>query len=178
MTTGRNPVPEQRHNDPQPSPHGFWFFNQWSITSQVIDPAGVIGQARHMVTDSMRQTRSPLAGALRGLALGRVVLGAAALVGPARLAEALGVRPTPELDYMSRIFGARAIALGLGYLTAPPEELPRWQRLALMVDFLDTAHGGIRLLRSDVPRPTAAALVALTGGYLLVGATRLAEDLL
>ncbi|WP_246349961.1 hypothetical protein [Nocardia barduliensis] len=130
-----------------------------------------------MVTNSMRQSHSPLAGALRGLALGRVALGSAALVAPATLTKALGVRPTPELDYMTRIFGARAIALGLGYLTAPAEELPRWQRLALLVDILDTTHGGVRVLRGDVPRPTAVALVALTGGYMLVGATRLARDL-
>ncbi|MGV9721532.1 hypothetical protein [Nocardia beijingensis] len=130
-----------------------------------------------MVTNSMRRQRSALAAALRGLALGRVALGSAALVAPRTLSKALGVRPTPELDYMSRIFGARAIALGLGYLTAPAEELPRWQRLALLVDILDTTHGGVRLVRGDVPRPTAVALVALTGGYMLVGATRLAKDL-
>ncbi|WP_236567303.1 hypothetical protein [Nocardia sp. CY41] len=130
-----------------------------------------------MATNSMRQTRSPLAGALRGLALGRVALGSAAVLAPRTLSKRLGVRPTPELEYMTRIFGARAIALGLGYLTAPAEELPRWQRLALLVDILDTAHGGVRILRSDVPRPTAVALVALTGSYMLVGATRLAADL-
>jgi hypothetical protein len=136
-----------------------------------------MGEARDMVTNSMRKTRSPLAGALRGLALGRVALGSAALVAPRTLTKALGVRPTPELDYMTQIFGARAIALGLGYLTAPAEELPRWQRLALLVDILDTTHGGVRLLRSDAPRPAAVAMVALTGGYMLVGATRLAKDL-
>ncbi|MEW1738768.1 hypothetical protein AB0346_22735 [Nocardia beijingensis] len=130
-----------------------------------------------MVTNSMRRQRSALAAALRGLALGRVALGSAALVAPRTLSRALGVRPTPELDYMTRIFGARAIALGLGYLTAPAEELPRWQRLALLVDILDTTHGGVRLVRGDVPRPTAVALVVLTGGYMLVGATRLAKDL-
>ncbi|MGW4330218.1 hypothetical protein ACWEKR_30555 [Nocardia sp. NPDC004573] len=130
-----------------------------------------------MATNNMRHTRSPLAGALRGLALGRVALGSAAVLAPRTLSKRLGVRPTPELEYMTRIFGARAIALGLGYLTAPAEELPRWQRLALLVDILDTAHGGVRILRSDVPRPTAIALVALTGSYMLVGATRLAADL-
>ncbi|WP_330228961.1 hypothetical protein OHA40_23070 [Nocardia sp. NBC_00508] len=130
-----------------------------------------------MATNIMRQSRSPLAGALRGLALGRVALGAAALAAPRTLTRVLGVRPTPELDYLTRIFGARAIALGLGYLTAPQEELPRWQRLALMVDILDTTHGGVRVARGDVPRPAAIAMVALTGGYMLVGATKLARDL-
>ncbi|MEU2030481.1 hypothetical protein [Nocardia amamiensis] len=130
-----------------------------------------------MATNIIRQSRSPLAGALRGLALGRVALGAAALVAPRALTRTLGVLPTPELDYMTRIFGARAVALGLGYLTAPQEELPRWQRLALMVDILDTTHGSVRVARADVPRPAAIAMVALTGGYMLVGATKLASDL-
>lgn len=130
-----------------------------------------------MATNIIRQSRSPLAGALRGLALGRVALGAAALVAPRALIRALGVLPTPELDYMTRIFGARAVALGLGYLTAPQEELPRWQRLALMVDILDTTHGSVRVARADVSRPAAIAMVALTGGYMLVGATKLASDL-
>ncbi|GAA2149543.1 hypothetical protein [Actinomadura napierensis] len=118
-----------------------------------------------------------LAVALRGLAAGRVVLGAAAIAAPHALTRAYGVRPTPELGYMIQIFGARAIALGLGYLTAPPAERSRWQRLALLVDTLDTVHGVARLARGDVPRHAAVSLTALTGTYMGIGATRLARDL-
>ncbi|QKG24058.1 hypothetical protein [Actinomadura verrucosospora] len=118
-----------------------------------------------------------LAVALRGLAAGRIVLGAAALVAPNAMAKASGVRPTPELGYMTRIFGARAIALGLGYLTASGRDRSRWQRLALLVDVIDTAHGAARLARGDLPRPTALGYTALTGAYMAVGATRLARDL-
>ncbi|MFB4301225.1 hypothetical protein [Actinomadura sp. NTSP31] len=118
-----------------------------------------------------------LAAALRGLAAGRIVLGAAAIVAPHAMARASGVRPSPELGYMTRIFGARAIALGLGYLTAPGPERSRWQRLALLVDTLDTAHGAARLIRGDLPRPTALGYTALTGAYMAIGATRLARDL-
>ncbi|MFF3228470.1 hypothetical protein ACFYV7_37135 [Nocardia suismassiliense] len=123
-------------------------------------------------------TRSPLAGPLRGLAVGRIVLGAAAIALPGKLSAAFGIRSTPELTYMTRIFGARAIALGVGYLTAPAEERPRWQRIALMVDIIDTTHGVTHVARGDVPRPTAVAMTALTGSYMAVGATRLARDLL
>ncbi|HEX2314740.1 MAG TPA: hypothetical protein VHJ17_13445 [Thermomonospora sp.] len=119
-------------------------------------------------------SRNPvLATALRGLALGRIVLGAGSLAAPDTLARALGVRPTPELRYMTRIFGARAMALGLGYLTAPAGERRRWQRLALMVDVTDTVQGAAHLARRDLPGPAAVALVALTGGYMTVGAARL-----
>ncbi|WP_433665043.1 hypothetical protein ACQPW1_24315 [Nocardia sp. CA-128927] len=120
---------------------------------------------------------SPLAGALRGLAVGRIALGAAAIALPRTLTVAFGIHPTPELTYMTRIFGARAIALGVGYLTAPAEERPRWQRVGLMVDIIDTAHGAAHVVRGDLPRPTALAMVTLTGSYMTVGATRLARDL-
>lgn len=118
-----------------------------------------------------------LAGPLRGLAIGRIVLGVASLAAPNLLAKASRVPATPELTYMTRIFGVRAIALGLGYLTSPTSERFRWQRLALMVDITDTAHGAAHLVRGDLPRVSAVAMVALTGSYMSVGATRLAKDL-
>lgn len=118
-----------------------------------------------------------LAGALRGLAIGRIVLGIASLAAPNLLAKAGRVPATPELTYMTRIFGIRAMALGLGYLTSAASERFRWQRLALMVDITDTTHGALHLVRGDLPRATAAAMVALTGGYMSVGATRLIKDL-
>ncbi|EHB97840.1 hypothetical protein MAB47J26_18562 [Mycobacteroides abscessus 47J26] len=46
-----------------------------------------------------------------------------------------------------------------------------------MVDITDTTHGALHLVRGDLPRATAAAMVALTGGYMSVGATRLIKDL-
>lgn len=118
-----------------------------------------------------------LAGVLRGLAIGRLVSGAASLAAPKLLAKVCRVPATPELTYMTRIFGIRAIALGLGYLTSPGPERFRWQRLALMVDITDTVHGAAHLLRGDLPRTSAIGLVALTGGFMSVGATRLAKDL-
>ncbi len=118
-----------------------------------------------------------LAGALRGLAIGRIVLGIASLAAPNLLAKAGRVPAAPELTYMTRIFGIRAMALGLGYLTSAASERFRWQRLALMVDITDTTHGALHLVRGDLPRATAAAMVALTGGYMSVSATRLIKDL-
>ncbi|WP_052280721.1 hypothetical protein [Nocardia vulneris] len=115
--------------------------------------------------------------ALRGLAVGRIVLGVAALAVPGPFAKAFGIRPTPELTYMTRIFGARALALGLGYLGATGPEQTRWQRLALLVDLIDTTHGAAHSVRGDLPRPVALAMTALTGSYFLVGATKLAHDL-
>ncbi|AKC37965.1 Aspartate carbamoyl transferase [Mycolicibacterium phlei] len=124
-----------------------------------------------------KSANNSLVGALRGLAIGRIVVGVASLVVPNVLAKASRVPATPELTYMTRIFGIRAVALGLGYLTSPTSERFRWQRLALIVDVTDTVHGTAHLIRGDIPRVSAAALVALTGGYMSVGAARLAKDL-
>ncbi|MCF8571428.1 hypothetical protein L5G32_14240 [Gordonia sp. HY002] len=129
-----------------------------------------------MSTDDAK-ARDPLLAALRGLAIGRIALGAASLAAPGALARGLSVKQTPELDYMTRIFGARAIALGVGYLTTPQAERPRWQRLSLMVDITDTAHGTAHLVRGDLPRSAAVAMVALTGTYMSVGATRFITDM-
>lgn len=106
----------------------------------------------------MPTTPPALTHLLRGLAVGRIALGGAALVAPGALARVLDIEATPELNYMSRIFAARAIALGTGYLTSPGEQT-RWQRLSFMVDVTDTAHGAVHLVRGDLPRKAAIGMV-------------------
>ncbi|MFE6861831.1 hypothetical protein [Nocardia sp. NPDC057668] len=108
--------------------------------------------------------------ALRVLAGGRLLLAAAALAAPRRFAAVVGVASSPELTYMTRIYGARALAMGLGYLTASTPERLRWQRLGLMVDIADTGTGLVHLARRDVPARAAIAMVALTGSYAVAAA--------
>lgn len=110
------------------------------------------------------------------LAAGRIVLGVLALAAPRRLARSFGLQGTAELDYMTRIFGARAIALGSSWLGLEGPSRRLVQRLALAVDLSDTVTGLGHLRRADVPRPAAAALVALTGGYAAVGARHALRD--
>jgi hypothetical protein len=117
--------------------------------------------------------------ALAGMAIGRLALGAVSLISPAAGARMFGIdrEPTPELEYMARVFGIRAIALGSGYLATEGEPRRLWQRLAFACDVSDTVAGLGHLRRGDMPRPTAAALVALTGSYATIGAMRVARDL-
>ena len=121
----------------------------------------------------------PVARPLTGLAIGRLVLGASSRLAPHATARAFGAADpgSPELAYMSRIFGARAIALGSGYLLSRGEVRRRWQRIALGVDVSDTIAGIGQLRRKDVPRPAALAVTALTGAYAAVGAAKLVRDL-
>jgi hypothetical protein len=104
----------------------------------------------------------PLAAAMKGLAAFRIALGAASWIAPRPLTRAYGVpedRITPELEYMTRVFGVRAIALGVGYLASSGDARRLWHRLWLLCDAADTAMG-IGMLSSGRldPKRGAAAL--------------------
>ena len=117
---------------------------------------------------------------LAGLAVGRLVLGTMSRLAPRATARAFGAgrAGSPELDYMTRIFGARAVALGSGYLLSRGDARRVWQRLALGVDVSDTLAGIGQLRRKeDLPRAGALATVALTGTYAAIGAAKLVRDL-
>jgi hypothetical protein len=119
-------------------------------------------------------------GALKTMALGRLVLGALALASPGVAARSFGMdeKLTPELNYMARIFGIRAIALGSGYLLSDGNSRRLWQRLAFACDVSDTITGIGHMRRDDLPGGSATALTALTGSYAAFGAVRVAGDAL
>lgn len=114
--------------------------------------------------------------ALSVLALGRMLLAVASLVAPRQFAKLVGVAPSPELTYLTRIYGARAFAMGLGYLTSGARERYRWKRLSLMVDTIDTVNGVSHLVRRDLPLRAAVSMVSLTGSYAAIGATTVATE--
>lgn len=117
--------------------------------------------------------------ALRTMALGRVALGALALASPGAAARSFGMTDavTPELRYMARVFGIRAIALGSGYLLSDGDARRLWQRLAFMCDVSDTVTGAGHVRLGDLPGPAAGALTAMTGTYAAFGAARVIGDL-
>ncbi len=117
--------------------------------------------------------------ALAALALGRIALGAASRLAPGATARSFGAgsAQTPQLDYMTRIFGNRAIGLGSGWLLSRGDARDTWQRLAFAIDLSDTVAGLGHLRRRDVPPGSALALTAFTGGYMVVGGIKLARDL-
>ena len=110
---------------------------------------------------------------MTGLALFRIALGAAAWVAPSRLSRVFGVaenRITPELEYMNRVFGVRAITLGVGYLAATDEARPLWHRLWLLCDAADTAMGAAMVKRGRLGGRSGA-------GGLLTTASAAAIDI-
>ncbi|WP_320671528.1 hypothetical protein [Patulibacter defluvii] len=120
-------------------------------------------------------TPAPLTRSLAAMAVGRIALGGASLAVPSALARVFRINASPELDYMTRIYGARAIALGVGYLSAGRDRR-RWQRLGLLVDGSDTISGLAHLVRRDLPRGSALAMATLTGTYAALGAAHVSRD--
>lgn len=124
-------------------------------------------------------TRTPPFGtAFRLAAAGRIAWGVLALVTPTTNTRLAGVadRGTPELTYLIRVFGSRALALGWGYLLSDESARRRWRRLGLLVDTCDTAGGVAHLIRGDVRRGAAARLTVVTGLYAALGAAGVVAD--
>lgn len=83
--------------------------------------------------------------------------------------EVLGI----ELEYLIRIFGARALGLGIGYLSSDDIHRRRWQRIGLLVDTLDNVNAFLelrKLRRGDRRVRALLSLVAVTGPYAALGA--------
>ena len=102
---------------------------------------------------------------MAGLAAFRIALGAASWVAPRPLARAYGVpddRLTPELEYMTRVFGVRAVALGVGYLASSGEARRLWRRLWLLCDAADTAMGVGMLAGGRLDTQRGASALATT----------------
>ncbi|MEE3849548.1 hypothetical protein VZC37_04350 [Gordonia sp. LSe1-13] len=109
---------------------------------------------------------------MKVLAGGRILLGVASVLAPRRFAAAVGVsEPSSELAYMTQVYGARAVAMGAGYLTAAQHERGRWETFSLAIDLSDTVAGLVWGRRPEVSRRAALSLIAITAGYAAIGVT-------
>ncbi len=108
----------------------------------------------------------------------RVVFGTIGTLFPRLLGRSYGLSSpeTGSYDVALRYASIRAVGLGIGQLLAPPDRQRDWDRVALLVDTLDTLmviHAGVRGRISGT-----SALVMLCGtmtgllGGLLVELTR------
>ena len=104
---------------------------------------------------------------MRSLAFFRIGLGAFAWLAPRAMNRMFGVPradDSPALIYMNRVFGVRAISLGVGYLAANGEARKLWHRLWLLCDTADTVMGVAMIARGELSGLTAVQAVAITGG--------------
>jgi hypothetical protein len=115
-------------------------------------------------------------GVLNLLAAGRILIAAAALAVPRQFARLIGVTDSPELTFMTRVYGVRALAMGLAYLTGGQDERNRWKRFGLLVDTTDTASGIGHVLRRDVGLRASLSMLALSASYTVIGAIKVSAD--
>jgi hypothetical protein len=106
-----------------------------------------------------------------GLAYVRIGLGTFAWLAPRTMNRVFGVPRSDDsaaLDYMNRVFGVRAVSLGVGYLASTGEARALWRRLWLLCDVADTVMGVAMIRRGELGPVTAIEALALTGGASLV----------
>src|SRR3954449_8828584 len=113
--------------------------------------------------------------AFDGIAISRIVVGAAAYAAPNLSGRLFGLDPegNPQASYLGRLFGARDVVLGAGVLRAPRKQKQMWATAGVACDFADIGAGVLAGARGQLP-PAAAAMVtgtaavfAIAGAWLL-----------
>jgi hypothetical protein len=113
----------------------------------------------------------------RSLAIGRIAIGAVALLFPALAARLflLSSKNNPQLPYMTRLFAAREIAVGALTLTAPESSRTTMVGLGMAIDGSD-AVAGIAATRSGVvSKPVGVLLTGAALGAVAAGASTFAN---
>jgi hypothetical protein len=116
--------------------------------------------------------------AMRGLAYFRIGLGTFAWFAPRTMNRIFGVPRSDDstaLIYMNRVFGVRAVSLGVGYLVSQGEARDVWHRLWLLCDSADTAMGAGMVVRGQLTGLTALQALAITGGAAAIDVAAMAR---
>ncbi len=110
-----------------------------------------------------------------GLSLGRIAVGTLAVASPDRAAKTFQLDATanPQLSYVTRLFGAREIALGLATVLSSGKTRRNLILLGILVDASDVATGYLGVQDGAVSQKTAAALIGPAIGAIAAGATGL-----
>ena len=111
----------------------------------------------------------------KALAVGRIVIGAVALLFP-RLAARLfmlNVKSNPQLPYMIRLFAAREIAVGAMTLAAPESARTSMAGLGMAIDGSDAIAGFAAARSGVVSKPVGVFLTVAALGAVAAGASML-----
>lgn len=106
-----------------------------------------------------------------GIAAGRVAIGVGALLAPAKVLAPVGLdaAANQQLPYLSRIAGARDVALGLTTLATSGPGRRQLVLAGLAVDAADAVSGLVAARNGEIDRRSAAllsgaAVAAVAGG--------------
>lgn len=110
-----------------------------------------------------------------GLSLGRIAVGAFAIVDPQRAAQSMLMAPdaAAELRVMTRLFGIREVAIGAATLVASGRGRTALVLAGVAVDLGDAATGYLAQQRGDLPQRAALGLAGVAVGAALSGLTGL-----
>jgi hypothetical protein len=116
---------------------------------------------------------------MRGLALFRIGVGAFAWFAPRTMNRVFGVPRADDsaaLDYMNRVFGVRAVSLGVGYLASSGRARDLWHRVWLLCDVADTVMGIRMARRGELGAFTAVQALVITGGAAAIDAAGMLDE--
>jgi hypothetical protein len=111
-----------------------------------------------------------------GLSIGRIAVGAAALVNPQLGARMFQLDPVsnPQLPYLTRLFGSREVALGIVTLLVRGKRAQRGViGLGILVDAADATAGYLAMQDGSVSRKAAMAVIGPAVGAVASGAVGL-----
>ncbi|GAB2977309.1 DUF4267 domain-containing protein [Nocardioides montaniterrae] len=113
-----------------------------------------------------------------GLSLGRIVIGIGAFFAPELTARIFGLSPetNAHLPYMSRMFGAREIAVGAITLTATGEARTRLAMVGVAIDAADATNGLLELKSKRVPVLAGGMLAVVASGAVASGVLALVKN--
>lgn len=106
-----------------------------------------------------------------GLSLGRIAIGAASLYDPTMTARRMMLDPagSPQLPYLTRLFGTREIAIGTATLLASGASRRNLVLLGVLVDAADAAAGYLATKDGSVPAKAGQGMTAVASGAVVAG---------
>lgn len=111
-----------------------------------------------------------------GLSLGRIAIGTVSFASPSLAAKLflLDGSANPQLPYLTRLFGAREIALGAATLAAAGSARRNLAVAGIAVDAADAATGILSTRNGEVGKIGGYGLTAVALGAVTAGAAGLA----
>ena len=106
-----------------------------------------------------------------GLSLGRIIIGAASVANPTMVTKAFGldVEANPQTTFMTRLFGAREIALGAATLVASGKGRTGLVLLGVGVDGADAYAGYVGPKADGIDAKAGMMMTGVAGGAVLSG---------
>lgn len=112
------------------------------------------------------------------LGITRALIGIGSWIAPDRTARLFGIDPERSDRFITRLFGARELALAGALLAAPPSSLPAVAATGAAIDAVDAVAGfserrrGNLSLQATILGPVGAVLFAALGALVAREATR------